>query len=641
MNSLEGAEVSCKVLRVLLVELQRRREDPEQYLYQIPHDLDYLLNQSNRISWDDLRQIMDNVSTRLGYSNEDFVRVGHCFEKIPFFAMLGVISRALFSLPEFYRWLDGKSSDSPAYQTVSCVTVTATYDKDLNYIISMQVDEGYSEIPQFYSTSKGILEVMPRLYGLPKTNVSMERIDGGCIYSFHVKDVGGWLASIRRFVSRHLFGHRTAEHLRSAQAELHQKNMQLVRENKRLKESRSQLKTALKGVEEASHAKSEFLHRMSHEIRTPMNGIVGASSLLMNIVEDDEQLELATVIKESSDSLMNMLSDVLDLSKIESGETTVTLEAGQPIEVLRSVYNLFKTKAEKKSINLYLIPGQGVEQWVEMDVARLKQLLMNLTSNAIKFTESGGVTLYGIVEEEFLHFAVSDTGVGIKKEDQQMIFESFNQARSKESKTVKLESVELDFNNMQGLGLGLSISQKLVHLLGGDLTLRSSPGQGTVVDLKFPVRVMPAPDKLEAIVSEDEINEQVKLNVLLVEDNPVNRLVINKQLRRLGHSVEFAENGQEGVDKALSHSFDVILMDIMMPVMNGIEATECIREHLSSTALPIIGVSANIAAEDIRTYFQAGMNEYIAKPLQLAQLNQLLLKYQYEKQDEQENMAAH
>ena len=627
MNILEGAEVSCKSLKILLAELQNTNAEPKQYLHQVPYSLEYLLDQSNRVSWQVLHQLLDNVRDRLGYQDADFVRIGRLFEQVPFFTTISLIARAFFSLPEFYTWVHTASSDSPTKQTVSCIKFTASYDQEFNYTITMSIDDGYEEIPQFYLTSLGVLEVMPRLYGLPMAKVEMERIYKGCIYTFQTKDVGGWFSLVRRLFTLYLAPRKTAAQLRTAQAELHQKNVQLVQENKRLRDSKVALKVAIHKAEAASMAKSEFLHNISHEIRTPMNGILGATSLLQNLPMAAEQVELVEIIQDSTESLLGMLNDILDLAKIESGKTVLKPSVEQPAKVLSSVYNLFKALADKKGIQFYLIVGQGMEQWITIDGMRLKQLLVNLVSNAIKFTERGAVTLYGVLQNQELHLSVADTGVGIHEADQRIIFESFTQAESGKVSHFNVGDGDLKFNSEQGTGLGLSIVDKLVTLMGGALHLRSKPAQGTLVDMHFPVTfAAAAPSKPVA----DDISNTggQRLSVLVVEDNRVNRMVMNKQLEKLGHEVDYAENGRDGVDKALHQHFDLILMDIMMPVMNGIDAAREIRQHYSAEQLPIVAVSANISEEDLQTYTAAGINESLAKPLKIGQLNQVLKNYQ-------------
>lgn len=621
-KELAGAEVSCKAVLVLLQDLKQRGADPEEFLFQVPYDLEYLTDQSQRISWQALAQLMDNVSYRVGITDEELVQIGRKFVQTPLYSTLSLIARMLFTLPEFYVWMNSSQEDSPARQAVSCVTINTSYDETYNFSISMTVDDGYREIPQFYLVSLGMIQVLPECYGVPRTQVRMQRVTRGCIYQFQSKKVGGWFSGLRRLLSAPFNSHRAARQLRTAQMELHQKNVQLAQENLRLKQYQNELHRAKENAEAASLTKTEFMHKMSHEIRTPMNGILGASELLLNKPLMDEPRELTQIIHDSTKSLLDMLNDILDLAKIESGTTDLEPGPVQPRQILNQVCNLFQPMALKKNLNLYLIDGQSTDQWLILDQKRLWQILVNLVSNAVKFTEQGAVTIYGELAGDTLHIEITDTGIGIAPEDQSKIFEAFAQVSLRGKKRSPLAPSGRTYETAQGAGLGLSIAKELLSLMDGGLTLDSEEHQGTRINLYLPAVRTQAPDSAIEEIADDAPEDSLK--ILVVEDNQVNQIVLKKQLEALGHQTELAQDGQEGVTKALNGEFDIVLMDVMMPVMDGLEATEAIRQHYSKTQLPIIAISANINPQDVAIYKEKGMDDCLAKPLRLHKLKKVL-----------------
>ncbi|MDQ0464112.1 signal transduction histidine kinase/CheY-like chemotaxis protein [Caulobacter ginsengisoli] len=360
----------------------------------------------------------------------------------------------------------------------------------------------------------------------------------------------------------------------------------------------------------ASRAKSEFLANMSHEIRTPLNGVLAVADLLAQDSLNPNQQELVGIIRSSGDTLNRLLSDILDLARVETGRMETASEAFPLGETVRSVAGLFETKAKEKGLTFALDLPAGMERLVTGDPMRLKQILGNLLSNAVKFTEVGSVRLTVRDTESGVRFRVLDTGLGFDAQTRARLFQRFEQADS---------SVTRQFG---GSGLGLSISQELVRLLGGTLDCRSQPGMGSAFTL-----VLPLPDA-EADAGAPDADQEVSdapsgLSVLVVDDHPTNRRVLELLLGGAGCEVTCADDGQAGLEAWRSGRFDVVLMDMQMPVLDGLAATRAIRAEELARNLPrtpVIMVSANALAEHLAASQAAGADNHISKPIAAAEL---------------------
>ncbi len=371
-------------------------------------------------------------------------------------------------------------------------------------------------------------------------------------------------------------------------------------------------------AEASERAKHQFLANMSHEIRTPMNAIKGMTDILIRRNPNEDQKEYLDGIKQSSDSLLVIINDILDISKIEAGKVELEQETFSVNEMVHNVHTIMHFKAEEKGLELINdIPSEN--QYVQGDANRLRQILINLIGNAIKFTEKGLITTSVKSEQAGdilnLHFTVSDTGIGIDEDRMGKIFESFEQAYSDTTR------------KFGGTGLGLSISKKLVELHSGKIWVESEKGIGS--QFHFIIPYAKAETKANVLPAENSITiitEALKgMRILLVEDNTFNVVVANEELEDAieGVHVEVAENGMIAVEKMKSSSFDVILMDVQMPVMNGFEATQAIRNLEGEKAnIPIIAMTANVLKEEVDLCYQAGMNDFIGKPFDTEELLQ-------------------
>ncbi|MDQ8027855.1 MAG: response regulator, partial [Brevundimonas sp.] len=372
------------------------------------------------------------------------------------------------------------------------------------------------------------------------------------------------------------------------------------------------LRQAQRRAEEANRAKSEFLANMSHEIRTPLNGVVSMADALARRDLDPQEREMVDLICSSGATLERLLSDILDSAKIESGQVTLEPVAFDLEQAVSDVAALWRVKAEDKGVALNVDFDPALSGFVEGDAVRLRQVLTNLVSNALKFTAEGAVTLtVQATGEGRALFRVSDTGVGFDAEQKSRIFVRFQQADG---------SITRRFG---GTGLGLAISTALVDLMGGALDCESTPGEGAAFWFEI---ALPAVETVEAepVVGNDQVDvSAAPLRILLADDHPANRKVVEIMLSATAMELVAVEDGQQALDAFREGGFDLVLMDMQMPVMDGLTATRAIRALEAEQGLghtPVIMLTANAMAEHVEAGRQAGADGHLTKPVTFASL---------------------
>lgn len=400
------------------------------------------------------------------------------------------------------------------------------------------------------------------------------------------------------------------ERVKERTSELKDSNKLLEQHVENIKEKNEALKLVMLQVNQANEAKSTFLANMSHEIRTPMNGIFGSLQLLEQMPLNKLAHELIESASFSTKNLLVIINDILDFSKIEAGKLNVSDVPFDLYKVLSSLQQDVQPLVENKDVTFLINVTSGTHQYWRGDPVRVKQILINMVSNAIKFTEEGTVVV-NIEDKQGLHIDVIDTGIGMDADMMSRLFGRFEQA---DSSTTRKNG---------GTGLGFSITRSLVELMGGTMSVVSKVKQGTTINMFLPLKQAKFEDMIEKELPNIKLLKTKK--VLLAEDNKINQMVAVKMLESIGVQVTVVDNGQLALDAVQKQDFDLVLMDIQMPVMDGLAAcTELRKTHKD---LPIVALTANVMSDDILKYKQEGFNDHVGKPIDQAYLLKVLAQY--------------
>lgn len=448
------------------------------------------------------------------------------------------------------------------------------------------------------------------------------------------------IEALRRILMRERKARKAAEAmLENKSRELYYANQELTELNESLEqkvaqrtleieESKRDLIEARDKAQAAASAKTDFLSNMSHEIRTPLNNIVGLTALILQDSKDSMAQEYASSIKYSADHLLSIINEILDFSKIEAGQMTLHFEPFTTEKFFQGLYKLFSYRAQDQNIELLLDIDSSIPAYLVGDSVKLNQIFTNLVGNALKFTREGSVTIGAKLKNmksgiACVEFWVQDTGVGIPDHKLETIFESFQQASSSTTK------------EFGGTGLGLTITKRLVELHGGKIQVKSSMESGSTFSFFLPMKVSDAAHtRITPNGKEINLGDLAGLRVLVVEDIKMNRLLMKRVLERLSVEVEFAENGLEGIEKMSEHHYDVVLMDLHMPEMDGLTATRKIRQGtypVLDPDVPIIGLTADAFNHVRQEMLDAGFSDYLAKPINLDLVYQKLLEHHPQK----------
>ena len=380
------------------------------------------------------------------------------------------------------------------------------------------------------------------------------------------------------------------------------------------------LKERAAQLAEATHAKSDFLARMSHEIRTPLNGILGMTQMLQLSKLTPEQRKYAEIIRQSGDSLLTIINDVLDISKIEAGKLELTRDTFDLAAMVNETLNLLEPEATRQGLFLVRNIARDIPSRLVGDAGRLRQILTNLVGNAIKFTETGHVAVKvragpPSTQHQDITIQVSDTGIGISVQHREQIFDAFSQAADTD-------------RDRGGTGLGLAITRELVRLMSGSLSVRSNVGQGSIFTLRLPMALDTESQDTQTPDTTSLADSLIDADILVAEDNQINRLFAEEALGYLGCRVTSVPDGRQAVEAYQTGHYDAILMDIQMPDIDGIDATRSIRQSEAHGAhIPIIAMTANALKGEHERCIDAGLDDYISKPYDLHELQTVLRRW--------------
>lgn len=600
-----GREVSSKIVAALITVIEQDGYSADSLLVFTPYIPRDFRKKTFRLGWTEYAQILSNLTNQLKLSYTDLVDIGARHIHTPSFQFLSFFTSMVYSLPEFYSQLNTGQYHSVIGNTFNCFFITSSEDEEHNFVITLGMKKGYKMSPEFLYIVKGILGELPTLYHYHPIEIISNFTESIANYEFTCPYQKQWLRCFIKKLIRPFFAGKYIEELKRKQHEYHLQNLELEKQIIDLKATKNQL-------EEQYSAKRDFVACISHELRTPLNGILGMNHFLSETILDDNQKECVSVVHSSAEHLLEILNSILDYSKIDAGKRVLESVTFDLFQVIRNSCKVFSHHANNSLCFKHDIDRlQGF--WVQGDPTALRQILFNLLNNAFKFTSKGEISVIARYENSVLIVQIRDTGIGIPEAKQAKIFEPFTQADG--SKT----------RQYGGTGLGLTVTNSLVGQMRGVLSLNSEEGVGSTFTVSIPlVQETYSPHQKKRHSKDDRIEAH---NILIVEDNSVNQKVISRFLESIGQNTTCVGNGLEAVEATEKSVFDLILMDIMMPVMSGEDASLIIRKQHGYESTPIVALTAEAIGVNREYYAQFGMNDYISKPINRDRLIETVGRY--------------